>query len=436
MKKNYLCLFLNCLTSSILFSPVIDTYHSPKLDNIKPNIISYNNAIEVPLKTLNKIINDEKNQYIFHFKADIINPHLKIYIIDENFSFSGPYFFQSNELITNPFTCKECSILIEGFDQSYNIKILDMKKPKPTKINSLTFSNKNINRDNPIILLTGFWPPTNEMIRHFSQNVSLNNSGWMGENWEESGYDVVSYFPEFSNPNCNNCGIGYGNFQVDYQSTSNDFWAIVDELSPIAIITFSRGYIDYSWEMEFNYYNRLNWINDYQSPFLPTPNPPDSDVESYFIRNSTLPMENIMDAINASNLNLDSYIDWNGNPGQFVSEFMGYHGVWYKDTHSFGENNCIIAGHIHVGGLIDWNTAKEAAEISLREVISYLDQFSYISGDVNSDNIIDILDVVLLVNSIIGVNELTQLQMYASDINGDGTINIQDIILIINIILS
>ena len=77
-----------------------------------------------------------------------------------------------------------------------------------------------------------------------------------------------------------------------------------------------------------------------------------------------------------------------------------------------------------------------AAEISLREVISYLDQFSYISGDVNSDNIIDILDVVLLVNSIIGVNELTQLQMYASDINGDGTINIQDIILVINIILS
>ena len=274
------------------------------------------------------------------------------------------------------------------------------------------------------------------MIRHFSQNVSLNNSGWMGENWEESGYDVVSYFPEFSNPNCNNCGIGYGNFQVDYQSTSNDFWAIVDELSPIAIITFSRGYIDYSWEMEFNYYNRLNWINDYQPPFLPTPNPPDSDVESYFIRNSTLPMENIMDAINESNLNLDSYIDWNGNPGQFVSEFMGYHGVWYKDTHSFGDNNCIIAGHIHVGGLIDWNTAKEATEISLREVISYLNQFSYISGDVNSDNLIDILDVVLLVNSIIGVIELTQLQIYASDINGDGTINIQDIILIINIILS
>ena len=32
--------------------------------------------------------------------------------------------------------------------------------------------------------------------------------------------------------------------------------------------------------MEFNYYNRLNWINDYQSPFLPTPNPPDPSVQT------------------------------------------------------------------------------------------------------------------------------------------------------------
>ena len=32
---------------------------------------------------------------------------------------------------------------------------------------------KNINRENPTILVTGFWPPTNEMIRHFSQNENL-----------------------------------------------------------------------------------------------------------------------------------------------------------------------------------------------------------------------------------------------------------------------
>ena len=30
------------------------------------------------------------------------------------------------------------------------------------------------NRNNPVIVITGFWPPTNEMIRHFSQDSILN----------------------------------------------------------------------------------------------------------------------------------------------------------------------------------------------------------------------------------------------------------------------
>ena len=29
--------------------------------------------------------------------------------------------------------------------------------------------------------------------------------------------------------------------------------------------------------------------------------------------------------INNANIGLDSYIDWNGDPGRFVSEFMGHH---------------------------------------------------------------------------------------------------------------
>ena len=207
-------------------------------------------------------------------------------------------------------------------------------------------------REHPIILVTGFWPPTNEMIRHFSQNESLNPNGWEGGDWEERGYDVVSYFPEFETPDCDDCGIGIGDFEVDYQNTSEDYWPIVNYLNPIAIITFSRGWIDHSWEMEFNFYNRLNWYDDYETPMLPTPNPPDNSVANYFIRHSTLPLENVVDAINNANIGLDPYVDWNGNPGQFVSEFMGYHGVWYKDTHSFGDDACVIAGHIHVGGLI------------------------------------------------------------------------------------
>src|SRR6188474_964335 len=36
----------------------------------------------------------------------------------------------------------------------------------------------------PAILLTGYWPPTNEMIRHFSTDPVQNPGGWMGSNWE------------------------------------------------------------------------------------------------------------------------------------------------------------------------------------------------------------------------------------------------------------
>ena len=35
------------------------------------------------------------------------------------------------------------------------------------------------------------------MIRYFSHNEQLNPDGWEGNNWENRGYDVISYFPSF-----------------------------------------------------------------------------------------------------------------------------------------------------------------------------------------------------------------------------------------------
>ena len=115
---------------------------------------------------------------------------------------------------------------------------------------------------------------------------------------------------------------------------------------------------------------------------------------------------------------------------------MGYHGVWYRDLNQFGDDSCISAGHIHVGGSLDWNNSKMATEESIRILIDYIDLFIYTPGDLNQDNIIDILDLVTIVNFVLGYTEFTNLQMYAGDINEDSIINIQDIIMIINIILS
>jgi hypothetical protein len=63
------------------------------------------------------------------------------------------------------------------------------------------------------------------------------------------------------------------------------------------------------------------------------------------------------------------------------------------------------------------------------------DNYNIISGDVNDDDNVNIQDIVILVNFIIGGWEPTEIQMQAGDMNGDGTINILDIVLVVNIIL-
>ena len=377
----------------------------------------------------------EKNIY-FSIKVINSNKNDKFYIIDnDNNSYQGPYHLDKEYILTNPVKSKNITLEINKVSDLTEIE-LTIKEFENEKIDNTINYFKNDSRDNPVILITGFWPPTNEMIRHFSQDILLNPNGWAGENWENSGYDIISYFPEFSDPDCLSCGQGYGDFEVDYQDTSEDFWPIVNSHDPLAIITFSRGYMDQSWELEFNYYNRTNWYNDYTSPFQPTPNPPDQDQVPFFIRNSNLPMNDIMDAINNLDIGLNSYIDINGDPGSFVSEFMGFHGVWYRDINQFEDNNCIAAGHVHVGGYIPTETAKLATEQTIRELIYYLDDFNYTSGDVNEDEIIDVLDLVLIINNILNIVEFNNIQTLAADVNEDEIINIQDIIIVINMILN
>ena len=377
----------------------------------------------------------EKNIY-FSIKVLNSNKNDKFYIIDnDNNSFQGPYHLDKEFILTNPFKSKNITLEINKVSDFTEIQ-LSINEFENDKIDNTINYFKNDNRDNPVILVTGFWPPTNEMIRHFSQDTLLNPNAWVGENWENSGYDIISYFPEFSDPDCLSCGQGYGDFEVDYQDTSEDFWPIVNSHDPLAIITFSRGYMDQSWELEFNYYNRTNWYNDYTSPFQPTPNPPDQDQVPFFIRNSNLPMNDIMDAINNLDIGLNSYIDINGDPGSFVSEFMGFHGVWYRDINQFEDNNCIAAGHVHVGGYIPTEIAKLATEQTIRELIYYLDDFNYTSGDINEDEIIDVLDLVLIINNILNIVEFNNIQTLAADVNEDGIINIQDIIIVINMILN
>ena len=58
-------------------------------------------------------------------------------------------------------------------------------------------------------------------------------------------------------------------------------------------------------------------------------------------------------------------------------------------------------------------------------------------GDLNFDGIINILDIVSLVNVILGVTENPSDDiMYAADLNQDGSIDVLDIVLTVNIVLN
>ncbi len=224
------------------------------------------------------------------------------------------------------------------------------------------------------IMITGYWPPTNEMVRQFSTNPAQNPDGWVGENWEGRGYNIHSFFPEFpggvgANPR------GEGDLEVDYQDTSEDFWRIANELKPVAIITFSRGSRNRTWEIESQQRNLETWVPDYDAPTQPTPSPPDGSVPAGHIRPSTLPMDQIAADVGASDVNVFPVIDQNGFGGGFLSEFIAYHGVWYQSIHSSPTDEAwsVAAGHIHVGQLVTVEDGIEATEITLRTLTSYVD---------------------------------------------------------------
>ena len=57
-------------------------------------------------------------------------------------------------------------------------------------------------------------------------------------------------------------------------------------------------------------------------------------------------------------------------------------------------------------------------------------------GDVNMDDSINVQDIVMMINYILGEIDLDTIQQGLADLNNDNSINIQDVILVVNLILS
>ncbi len=86
-------------------------------------------------------------------------------------------------------------------------------------------------------------------------------------------------------------------------------------------------------------------------------------------------------------------------------------------------------GEFGSGGSIVEAAVDDIMLLSVGEISDIL------SGDVNFDGVIDILDIELTVNFALSITNPTPNQFQASDINSDGTIDILDVVIIVNTVL-
>jgi hypothetical protein len=246
-----------------------------------------------------------------------------------------------------------------------------------------------------VILLFGYWPPTDVGIA--ARHGMLWNWRTKQKNYKGSGYDVLAISPAFPAVEpAGGWGAGTGDLTVDYYDTSEDFWRIVNEHAPVAIMSFSRGADDKSWELEAAARNlgKLDWFADPAghkphaggsaadfSPFKDkgaiAGDPPDRTKAANYKRASNLPMDDIKKAIAAgiAAAKVAPAIDKSGDVGSYVSEYMAYHVSWYRayiNEKKDKEKNCRYSGHTHVGVQVAVVDAEKAVEIQLDVLIKTL----------------------------------------------------------------
>ena len=82
-----------------------------------------------------------------------------------------------------------------------------------------------------------------------------------------------------------------------------------------------------------------------------------------------------------------------------------------------------------IGNLTLTNGLNNSAKIYILDILE--EHYNQVMlGDINGDNILNILDIVILIDFI-----LTDIYNEIGDMNSDGALNIQDIILILNSII-
>ena len=163
--------------------------------------------------------------------------------------------------------------------------------------------------------------------------------------------------------------------------------------------------------------------------------------------NNIFDVYNIYEFTNSDSIILHNTIDISNTELEIQNSFINnnyFIGLSGNDISSINEINAtgIIfnenIGSIDETEILDINIQNQIVWISIPnlEFINILIDISYFPADINQDGIWNVLDVVLVINYIFGLNTLSDEQIINADLNQDGIINVLDIVEMVNIILT
>ena len=111
--------------------------------------------------------------------------------------------------------------------------------------------------------------------------------------------------------------------------------------------------------------------------------------------------------------------------------------IWalkYFDDGSVQNEDLISTGlNVTSFGLDPNNELLLCANSKIYKIVS--DEDIGILGDINQDELINVQDIVLIINIILGV-EATEYQLWSADVNQDNIVDILDVVLIVNLVIN
>lgn len=117
--------------------------------------------------------------------------------------------------------------------------------------------------------------------------------------------------------------------------------------------------------------------------------------------------------------------------------------IFSNQNMAFGSNSFDLLGlkvkapnrtGTYQGKIVGIEFASESGSLVTKIDVSFSITVESASGDVNHDGSVNISDVILIVESVLG-NTPSNFYAEDADLNGDGVININDVINVVNIIL-